>query len=59
MKKKLLKKDMAGNLTGSPGVGVAELAADNDLIHLRSVEIAVGLVELAEEVVDVVLGTLV
>ena len=57
--KKLLKKDMAGNLTGSLGVGVGELAADNDLIHLRPVKIAAGFVELAGEVADVVLGALI
>ena len=59
VKKKLLKKDMAGNLTGSLGVGVGELAADNDLIHLRPVQIAAGFVELAGEVADVVLGALI
>jgi len=59
VKKKLLKKDMARNLTGSLGVGVGELAADHDLIHLRPVEVTTGLVELAEEIADVVLGALV
>jgi len=59
VKKKLLKKDMAGNLTGSLGVGVGELAADNDLICLCPVKIAAGFIELAEEVADVVLGALI
>ena len=47
------------SLTGSPGVGVGELAADDDLIRLRPVEVAAVLVELAEEVANVVLGALV
>jgi hypothetical protein len=59
VKKKLMEKDMAGNLTGSLGVGVGELAADNDLIRLRPVKIAASFVELAEEVADVVLGALI
>jgi len=50
---------MAGNLTGSLGVGIGELAANDDLVRLRPVEIAAGLVELAEEVADVILGTLI
>ena len=48
---------MVGSLTGSPGVGVGEVTADNDLICLWLVKIAKGFVELAEEVADVVLGT--
>jgi hypothetical protein len=46
-------------LTGDLGVGVGELAADDDLIRLHPVEIATGLVVLAEEVADEPLGTLV
>ena len=48
---------MVGKLTGGPGVGIGELATNHNLIRLRSVEVVVGLVELAEEVADVVLGT--
>ena len=48
---------MAGRHTGRPGVGIGELATDHNLIRLRSVGVVVGLVELAEEVADVVLGT--
>jgi len=59
VKKKLLRKDMARNLTGSLGVCVGKLAADNDLIRLRSVKIAAGFIELAEKVADVVLGALI
>ena len=59
MKKKLLKKDMARNLTSSLGVGVGELVADDDLIRLCPVKIAAGFVELAGEVADVVLGALI
>ena len=47
------------SLTGSSGVGVGELAADDDLIRLRPVEVTTGFGELAEEVVDITLGTLV
>ena len=50
---------MVGELTGSLGVGIGELAADHDLIRLHSVKVTADLVELAEEVADVVLGTLV
>ena len=50
---------MARNLTGSLGVCVGKLAADNDLICLRSVKIAAGFIELAEKVADVVLGALI
>ena len=48
---------MVGELTGSLGVGIGELAADHDLIRLHSVKVTADLVELAEEVADVVLGT--
>ena len=47
------------SLTGSPGVGVGELAADDDLIRLRPVEVAAGFGKLAEEVADVAQSTLV
>ena len=50
---------MAGNLTGSFGVGVGEVATDDDLMRLRPVKIAAGFVELAEKVMDVVLSALV
>ena len=50
---------MVGELTGSLGVGIGELAAGHDLIRLRSVKVTADLVELAEEVADVVLGTLI
>ena len=46
-------------LTGDPGVGGGELTADNDLVSLSHVELAVGLVPLAEEVLDEPLGTLI
>jgi hypothetical protein len=48
---------MSGKLTGGPGVGVGELAADDDLICLSSVKVAADLGELAEEVADVILST--
>ena len=48
---------MARNHTSSLGVGVGELAADDDLIRLCPVKVVVGFVELAELVADVVLGT--
>ena len=48
---------MVGELTGSLGVGIGELAADHDLIRLRPVEVSAGLVEMVEEVADVILGT--
>ena len=46
-------------LTGNLGVGVGELATDDDLICLCPVEIAAGLVPLAEEVSTEVLSALV
>ena len=56
---RITREDMAGKLTCDLGVGVGELATDNDLICLRPVKIAAGFVELAEEVTDVVLGALI
>ena len=56
---RITKEDMARGLTCDLGVGVGELAADDDLVCLRPVEVAVGFGELAEEVVDITLGTLV
>ena len=56
---KITKEDMAGKLTCDLGVGVGEPAADDDLVRLRSIEVTVGFGELAEEVTDVALGTLV
>jgi hypothetical protein len=50
---------MARGLTCDLGVGVGELAADDDLVRLHPVEVAVGFGELAEEVADITLGTLV
>jgi len=50
---------MARRLTGDPGVGGRELAADDDLVGLRHVDLAAGLVPLVEEVVDEPLGALV
>ena len=46
-------------LTCDLGVGVGEMAADDDLIHLCPVEVTAGFGELAEEVVDVTLGALI
>ena len=57
--KKITEEDVAGCLTGSPGVGIGELAADDDLIRLRPAEVTTGFGELAEEVADVALGTLI
>jgi len=50
---------MARRLTGDPGVSGGELAADDDLVGLRHVELASGLVPLAKEVADEPLGALV
>ena len=50
---------MLQELIGYFGVGIGELAADDDLVRLRLVEIAAGLGELTEEVVDEPLGALV
>ena len=56
---KITEKDMARKLTCGLGVGVGELATDDDLIRLCPVKVTAGLGELAEEVTDVALGTLV
>ena len=45
--------------TGDFGVGIGELAANDDLIHLCPVEVTAGFGELAEEVVDVTVGALI
>ena len=50
---------MIPKLTCGLGVGAGELAVDDDLVRPCPVEVAVGLVELAEEVADVILGTLI
>ena len=50
---------MARRLTGDPGVGAGELAAKDDMVGLRRVELAAGLVPLAKEVADEPLGALV
>ena len=52
-----IKEDMVPKLTCGLGVGAGELAADDDLLRPCPVEVATGLIELAEEVADVVLGT--
>jgi len=49
----------SGKLTCNLGVGVGELAADDDLIRLRPVKVTAGLVALAEEVADEALGGLI
>ena len=54
---KITKEDMAGRLTCDLGVGVGEMAAYDDLVRLRSVQVMAGLSELMEEVTDVALGT--
>ena len=56
---RITKEDMAGELTCDLGVGVGEMAADNDLVRLRPIEVTAGFGELAEEVANVALGTLV
>ena len=48
---------MIPKLTYGLGVSAGELATDDDLVRPCPVEVAAGLVELAEEVADVVLGT--
>ena len=55
----ITKEGMAGKLTCDLGVGVGVLAADDDLVRLRPVEVAAGFGKLAEEVADVSLSTLV
>ena len=58
-RKRLQEKMWSEGLTGNLGVGVGELAADDDLICLRRVKLTVGLVALAEEVADERLGALI
>ena len=53
---KVIKEDMVPKLSCGLGVGAGELAADDDLVRPCPVEVATDLVELAEEVVDVLLG---
>ena len=48
---------MIRELTCGLGVGADELAADDDLVRPCPVEFATSLIELAEEVANVVLGT--
>jgi hypothetical protein len=50
---------MARKLTCDLGVGIGELAADDDLVCLSPVEVVAGFGELAKEVTDVALSTLV
>ena len=50
---------MAGKFTCDLGVGVSELAVDDDLVSLCPIEVMAGFGELAEEVAYVALGTLV
>ena len=49
----------ARELTGNPSVSGGELAADDDLVRLCPIELAAGLVMLAEEVADEPLGALI
>ena len=56
---RITREDMAGKLTCDLGVGVGELATDDDLIRLCPVKVTAGLGELAEEVADEPLGALV
>ena len=58
-RKRLQGKMWSEGLTGNLGVGVGELAAEDDLICLCPIEIAAGLVALAEEVADEPLGALI
>ena len=55
----IIRKDMVRGRTCNLGVGEGELAADDDLICLRPVNIAAGLIALAEEVMDEPLGALI
>ena len=50
---------MVGKLTCDLGVGIGEVAADNDFVRLRPIKVTAGFGELTEEVADVALGTLV
>ena len=56
---RITREDMAGKLTCDLGVGVGELATDNDLVRLRPIEVMVGFGELTEKVADVALGTVI
>ena len=58
-RRKSPKKTWSRKLTCNLGVGIGELAADNDLVRLRPIEVTMGFGELAEEVADVVLSTLI
>jgi len=53
---KVIKEDMVPKFTCGLGVGADELAADDYLVRPCLIEVATGLVELAEEVADVLLG---
>jgi len=55
----IAERDMAGKLIGDPGVGAGERTTDHDLAGLGQVELATGLVPLAEEIADEPLGTLI
>ena len=57
--KRITKEDMAGKQTCDFGVGVGEMAADNNLVRLHPIKVMAGFGELAKEVVNVALGTLV
>ena len=50
---------MSGGLTSNPGVGEGELAADDDLVHLCSIELMAGLIPLVEAVADEPMGALI
>ena len=47
---------MIPELTCGLGIGTGELAANDDLVRPCPVEVATGLVELAEEAADVLLS---
>ena len=53
---KVIKEDMVPKLTCGLGVGAGELATDDNLVRPCPVEVATGLVELAEEAADVLLS---
>ena len=53
---KVIKEDIVLKLTCGLGVGAGELATDDNLVRPCPVEVATGLVELAEEAADVLLG---
>ena len=50
---------MPGGLTGDPGVGGGELAANDNLVCPRPIELAAGLILLAKKIADETLGALV